>query len=694
MAEICALMLASGSPAAARAVAMASELVALSLQRGLLRTLSTVLRFVAAGASRGVVSPAAYFGLLGQLLEGASGRGFAGDSVVYCALLSVLWARSACAELDTEFVQPFLAAASTYVERRKGEWVPGEGGAQLPLQPGEAMQAAGTDGSHLADLAALATSVQELSGGEHPWRHPLLPFAAEGPEGVPRPAEALPLNVPAGGWAMPEAVAEPVTYPYAGFRLLPAEHSDDKVGSLTRYLVRATVMDVLAVFPGLKNFVVSAVSSITIDCACEGVLAEELFSLMLQLPTSPVQPFTFVVLLVELCKTVPSFPKLMSGFVRILYGRLGDLDVELRERLAVWFAYHLNCFAFQWPWERWGWTKLASEEGQDAQKAFMRRTLSKAVLFHFYDGVEKNLPDEIKAFLPERPSVELPEAVNESFINAIVERIRKKDPISEFEALVDSPKGGEEGDNQLYHLLVATLFVGKKSLTHISMAVGRCAPVLQHYGYKPAEKTGLALDAVFALWDQSQEEMVMVVDRMIQEGMLEPSAVLAWALQHPQITAENCTGLWGIAWLVMEMAVAVENKGQTGDFSGKLLAEQVSAAVARLEGAKGGGRGGWTRGRSRSCSSSPGTVALSGASRSALTSCRESRPWPLNNARGPEKEHLQKNEIPPNSLLLFESTDSAHSSPAACRSMTSFIASSMRSAAFLSPATSGARVLR
>ena len=596
MAEICALMLASGSPAAARAVAMASELVALSLQRGLLRTLSTVLRFVAAGASRGVVSPAAYFGLLGQLLEGASGRGFAGDSVVYCALLSVLWARSACAELDTEFVQPFLAAASTYVERRKGEWVPGEGGAQLPLQPGEAMQAAGTDGSHLADLAALATSVQELSGGEHPWRHPLLPFAAEGPEGVPRPAEALPLNVPAGGWAMPEAVAEPVTYPYAGFRLLPAEHSDDKVGSLTRYLVRATVMDVLAVFPGLKNFVVSAVSSITIDCACEGVLAEELFSLMLQLPTSPVQPFTFVVLLVELCKTVPSFPKLMSGFVRILYGRLGDLDVELRERLAVWFAYHLNCFAFQWPWERWGWTKLASEEGQDAQKAFMRRTLSKAVLFHFYDGVEKNLPDEIKAFLPERPSVELPEAVNESFINAIVERIRKKDPISEFEALVDSPKGGEEGDNQLYHLLVATLFVGKKSLTHISMAVGRCAPVLQHYGYKPAEKTGLALDAVFALWDQSQEEMVMVVDRMIQEGMLEPSAVLAWALQHPQITAENCTGLWGIAWLVMEMAVAVENKGQTGDFSGQLLAEQVSAAVARLEGAKGGGTGGLDKG--------------------------------------------------------------------------------------------------
>jgi len=589
-------MLASGSPAAARAVAMASELVALSLQRGLLRTLSTVLRFVAAGASRGVVSPAAYFGLLGQLLEGASGRGFAGDSVVYCALLSVLWARSACAELDTEFVQPFLAAASTYVERRKGEWVPGEGGAQLPLQPGEAMQAAGTDGSHLADLAALATSVQELSGGEHPWRHPLLPFAAEGPEGVPRPAEALPLNVPAGGWAMPEAVAEPVTYPYAGFRLLPAEHSDDKVGSLTRYLVRATVMDVLAVFPGLKNFVVSAVSSITIDCACEGVLAEELFSLMLQLPTSPVQPFTFVVLLVELCKTVPSFPKLMSGFVRILYGRLGDLDVELRERLAVWFAYHLNCFAFQWPWERWGWTKLASEEGQDAQKAFMRRTLSKAVLFHFYDGVEKNLPDEIKAFLPERPSVELPEAVNESFINAIIERIRKKDPISEFEALVDSPKGGEEGDNQLYHLLVATLFVGKKSLTHISMAVGRCAAVLQHYGYKPAEKTGLALDAVFALWDQSQEEMVMVVDRMIQEGMLEPSAVLAWALQHPQITAENCTGLWGIAWLVMEMAVAVENKGQTGDFSGQLLAEQVSAAVARLEGAKGGGTGGLDKG--------------------------------------------------------------------------------------------------
>ena len=596
MAEVCALMLASGSPAAARAVAMASEIVALSLQRGLFRSLSTVLRFVAAGASRGLVSPATYFGLLGQLVEAASGHGIAGDSAVYCALLSVMWTRNACSELDAEFVQPFLAAASAYVESRKGEWVPGEGEAQLPLQPGEAMQADGTAGSHLADLAALVASVQVLSGGEHPWRHPLLPFAAEGSEGAPRPAEGLPLNVPAGGWAMPKAVVEPVTYPYAGFRLLPAEHSDEKVGAVTRFLVRAALTDVLAVFPGLKNFVVSAVSSITVDCACEGVLAEELFSQMLQLPISHVQPFTFAVLLVELCKSVPSFPKLMSAFVRILFGRLGDLDLELRERLAVWFAYHLNCFAFQWPWERWGWTKLANEEGQDAQKAFMRRTLSKAVLFHFYDGVEKNLPDEIKAFLPERPSVELPEEVNESFINAIVERIRKKDPISEFEALVDSPKGGEEGDNQLYHLLVATLFVGKKSLTHISIALGRCAPVLQHYGFKPAEKTGLALDAVFALWDQSQEEMIMVVDRMMQEGMLEPSAVLAWALKHPQLMAENCTGLWGIAWLVMQMAAAVENRGQTGDFSGELLTEQVSVAVARLEGAKGGGTGGLEKG--------------------------------------------------------------------------------------------------
>ena len=131
MAEVCALMLASGSPAAARAVAMASEIVALSLQRGLFRSLSTVLRFVAAGASRGLVSPATYFGLLGQLVEAASGHGIAGDSAVYCALLSVMWTRNACSELDAEFVQPFLTAASAYVESRKGEWVPGEGEAQL-----------------------------------------------------------------------------------------------------------------------------------------------------------------------------------------------------------------------------------------------------------------------------------------------------------------------------------------------------------------------------------------------------------------------------------------------------------------------------------------------------------------------------------------------------------------------------------
>lgn len=585
IAEVCALMVAGGSPAPARAVALASELVALSLQKGLFRSLSAVLRFVAAGASRGLVAPSAYFGLIGQLVEASAGRGFAGDSTVYCALLSVLWARSACSELDAEFVQPFLAAASAYVERRRGEPCSVEEGLQVPLQPGDGMPA-GAEGSHLTDLAGLLAAVQELARGENPWRHLLLPFAAEGPEGAERPAEGFPVNVPAGGFAVPETVAEPVTYPYAALRLLPAEHSDEKAGAVARFLVRAAIIDVMAVFQGLKNYAVSVVSSLTVDCPCEGVLAEELFSLMLQLPVSIVQPFTFAVLMVELCKTVPSFPKLMSGFVRILYGRLGDLDVELRERLALWFAYHLNCFSFQWPWERWGWTNLKDEEGHAAQKEFMRRTMCKAALLHFYDGVERQIPDEMKCFLPIRPSVELPEEVNESFINAVIERIRKKDPISSFEALVEPPKGGDAGDGQLYSLLVATFFVGKKSLTHISVAVGRCAPLLSHYGFKPAEKSRLAMDAVFALWDQSQEEMVMVVDRLIQEGMLEPSDVLAWALEHPQLAQEESIGLWGVAWLVMEMASALSSKGQTGNFSGEMLAQQVKEAMARL-GSKG-----------------------------------------------------------------------------------------------------------
>lgn len=587
IAEVCALMVASGSPAPARAVALASELVALSLQKGLFRSLSAVLRFVAAGASRGLVAPSAYFGLIGQLVEASAGRGFAGDSTVYCALLSVLWARG-CSELDAEFVQPFLAAASAYVERRVGEPRSVEEDLQAPLQPGDAMPAEG-EGSHLTDLSGLLAAIQELARGENPWRHFLLPFAAEGPEGAERPAEGFPVNVPAGGFSVSATVAEPVTYPYAALRLLPAEHSDEKAGAVARFLVRAAIMDVMAIFHDLKNFVVSVVSSLTTDCPCEGVLAEELFSLMLQLPVSVVQPFTFAVLMVELCKTVPSFPKLMSGVMRILFGRLGDLDVELRERLALWFAYHLNCFSFQWPWERWGWTSLkdSRSEGIHAtQKEFMRRTMSKAALMHFYEGVERQIPDEMKCFLPMRPSVELPEEVNESFINAIVDRIRKKDPVSSFEALVEPPKGGDAGDGQLYALLVATFFVGKKSLTHISVAVGRCAPLLSHYGFSPAEKSRLAMDAVFALWDQSQEEMVMVVDRLIQEGMLEPSDVLAWVLEHPQLTQEESIGLWGVAWLVMEMASALSSKGQTGNVSGEMLAQQVKEAMARL-GSKG-----------------------------------------------------------------------------------------------------------
>ena len=35
------------------------------------------------------------------------------------------------------------------------------------------------------------------------------------------------------------------------------------------------------------------------------------------------------------------------------FSRLDTLDVELQDRLAQWFSFHLANFSYQWPWKSW-----------------------------------------------------------------------------------------------------------------------------------------------------------------------------------------------------------------------------------------------------------------------------------------------------------------------------------------------------
>lgn len=555
-------------------LSLCHRLLCKALQLGRYQKLSAVLRLLAALLAKGGLTSESFFQVLADLLNGAGQlqatgeahpastrdlRALCGDNIVFACLLGLLWGSEGYGEAEDAALDAFFAQVLGYIEGRKQAEGSGARMAQLRVPAGEAGAVSGVD-----DLELFAMSIKELAAKEFP-PHPLLPAPVDGLEEALRDLQAQPVSRLADlAFGVPAEVG-PVTYKYAAMRLLPAEHTDAKLGKVARFLVRATITDALENFSRFKQYVISTIAGMTQACECEGIVAEELFCHMLDLPRASSKVFTDVILMVELCKALPAFPRMMSGFARKLYSLIGDFDVELGGRLALWLAFHLSCFSFQWPWERWGWTDAAQQADGDAQQYFIQRCLSKAVLFSYYDGVAKQLPEGVLPMLPVRPSAEIPDNDDEDLVKYLLDCIRKKTAAEDIEVSVGAFKGGAEGEVQLKVLMTGILVAGSKSLTHLSTMLGRYGPLLDKYGYAPATGSDLAMDVVHSIWAKAPEEMVMAVDRLIRERFLVPAAVLAWLLRQPALREQGCPGLWSLGWFIIGHHLASGGDEGMGD---------------------------------------------------------------------------------------------------------------------------------
>jgi nuclear cap-binding protein subunit 1 len=121
--------------------------------------------------------------------------------------------------------------------------------------------------------------------------------------------------------------------------------------------------------------------------------------------------------------------------VNQLYLRLGELDLEVRDRFAEWFAFHLSNFNFAWPWANWtaralgpvpaaaaaaaadGLTPGApaqapaaapapdtDESAAPPQRVFVQDVLSRLVRLSYWDRVRNTIPPELMPLFPPQPA--------------------------------------------------------------------------------------------------------------------------------------------------------------------------------------------------------------------------------------------------------------------------------------------------
>ena len=262
---------------------------------------------------------------------------------------------------------------------------------------------------------------------------------------------------------------------------LPEVHTQIGTSALDRLVVEEYTGQVLAAFHRHKSFAVQMLSSLPCSCAYEAVLAECVFSHMLQLPLQLLPPMFYNTLISELCRAMQSYPKYMSACVRYAVQRIDEMDVEASVRLAKWQAYHLSAFQLQWPWERWGWTAFVGLPVGSRARMYVEDVLFNLSALAYRDAILKSVPEPLHALVsaPQMPQTiygqpHLPADTKDKYEHVCKMIYQKRDS----EAMIAWMRLVEDGALATTIVAAALLTLGAKSFTHIKTLLSRYEEVI------------------------------------------------------------------------------------------------------------------------------------------------------------------------------------------------------------------------
>ncbi|CEQ40467.1 SPOSA6832_02087, partial [Sporobolomyces salmonicolor] len=337
----------------------------------------------------------------------------------------------------------------------------------------------------------------------------------------------------------------------------------------------------------------------------ENMIVESIFNSILALP-SPALPIAYYhSLLTELCRLSPSTVAPSLGkCLRKLYASLGNddtgvpgapvLDAAGIKRFAEWFSVHLSNFGFMWGWADWAPDMDVSDK--HPKRVFVKRTVELEVRLSYYDRVKGTIPEVMleTAIMPDdAPGPEYTyessgtsslahQHTHSAAAASFLRLIRAKAPITEAEEELASFQKSletehsmtpEEADKVKRDMAIQTvLHVGSRSFSHFLNALERYLTLLRNLT-PTAEKRQDLLNTVAVFWRRNAQFHLIVLDKLLQYRLAEPSDVIAWVFAPQAEGARRKTwsdlDLWGVVAITL-----------------RTLDSRVEAGRGRVEGLK------------------------------------------------------------------------------------------------------------
>ncbi|URE04460.1 MIF4G like [Musa troglodytarum] len=284
----------------------------------------------------------------------------------------------------------------------------------------------------------------------------------------------------------------------------------------------------------------SYMASLPVPFRYEYLMAETIFSQIMFLPQPPFKPIYYALVIIDLCKALPgAFPAVVAGAVRSLFNRIGDLDMECRTRLILWFSHHLSNFQYFWPWEEWAHVKDLPRWAP--QRVFVQEVLEREVRLSYWDKIKQSIENapELEELLP-------PKSVSNFRYNSeedhgytlskeFREMVRGRKTAREITSWVEETIIQIHSSKFAIEVVIQTLLdIGSKSFTHL-------ITVLERYGQVIAKLCTdqnmqvLLIDEVSSYWKNNTQMTAIAIDRMMGYRIISNLAIVSWVFSLSNI---------------------------------------------------------------------------------------------------------------------------------------------------------------
>ncbi|KAI5673752.1 hypothetical protein M9H77_14116 [Catharanthus roseus] len=379
--------------------------------------------------------------------------------------------------------------------------------------------------------------------------------------------------------------------------IFPSSKTED-IQPIDRFVVEEYLLDVLFFLNGCRKECASYMAGLPVPFRYEYLMAETIFSQLLLLPEPPFKPIYYTLVIIDLCKALPgAFPAVVAGAVRALFEKIGDLDMECRTRLILWFSHHLSNFQFIWPWEEWAYVLDLPKWAP--QRVFVQEVLEREVRLSYWEKIKQSIENAsaLEELLPPKEgpnyiySAEDGDPTELNLSKELNTMVKGRQTAREIISWVEENVLPLHGFDVAIRVVVQTLLdIGSKSFTHLITVLERYGQVIAKI-CNDQEKQVMLISEVSSYWTNSTQMTAIAIDRMMGYRLLSNLAIVRWVFSSPNVDQFHISDR---PWEILSNAVSKTynricdlRKEISSIKSSIVLAEEaVSKARAELEAAE------------------------------------------------------------------------------------------------------------